>query len=58
MGVVLFTMLVGNTPWDEPVAETSVEFRTYAAGEVWEFQPWSRIRGQSRGELAIDDRSS
>ncbi|EJT52536.1 hypothetical protein A1Q1_03668 [Trichosporon asahii var. asahii CBS 2479] len=47
MGVVLFTMLVGNTPWDEP-SENAIEFRAYVNGEIWQYDPWCRIRGQAQ----------
>lgn len=61
MGVVLFTMLVGSTleradvrltsdtPWDEPVLETSLEYRTYVEGNIWGYQPWCKLRGQIQG---------
>lgn len=66
MGVVLFTMLVGSelpvammesatdaadTPWDEP-SENAIEFRAYVNGEIWQYDPWSRIRGQAQSKLA------
>ncbi|KAG8712943.1 Chk1 protein kinase [Ceratobasidium sp. 394] len=41
-GVILFTLLVGNTPWDEPTAN-SPEFVSYARGEIFQYQPWSGI---------------
>ncbi|TFK64215.1 Pkinase-domain-containing protein [Pluteus cervinus] len=42
MGVILFALLVGNTPWDEPSA-SSPEFMRYLSGEFIDDQPWSRL---------------
>ncbi|OWZ66266.1 hypothetical protein AYX14_02491 [Cryptococcus neoformans] len=57
MGVVLYTLLVGNTPWDEP-SESSPEFCAYRTGELFNYDPWTRIRGQAldilKGLLCID----
>ncbi|CAD6589744.1 MAG: Chk1 protein kinase, partial [Tremellales sp. Tagirdzhanova-0007] len=50
MGVVLYTLLVGNTPWDEP-SEHSPEYMAYLTGELLEYDPWTRIRGQARAIL-------
>lgn len=63
MGIVLFTMLVGSkchigralipdTPWDEPSESTSPEFAAYLTGELWQYDPWSRIQGQTKGKLS------
>lgn len=38
-GVVLFVLLVGNTPWDEPTSNS------------WEFEEYSRTRGRSGDAL-------
>jgi serine/threonine-protein kinase Chk1 len=38
-GVILFVLLVGNTPWDEPTAES------------WEFQEYVRTSGRSTDSL-------
>ncbi|KAI0828490.1 CAMK/CAMKL/CHK1 protein kinase [Trametes gibbosa] len=38
-GVILFTMLAGNTPWDEPT-RGSPEFVQYLTGESFNFEPW------------------
>ncbi|KIM98008.1 hypothetical protein OIDMADRAFT_182363 [Oidiodendron maius Zn] len=38
-GVVLFVLLVGNTPWDEPTSSS------------WEFQEFSRTAGRSTDDL-------
>nr|ODN92269.1 CAMK/CAMKL/CHK1 protein kinase [Cryptococcus depauperatus CBS 7855] len=57
MGVVLYTLLVGNTPWDEP-SDSSPEYCAYRTGEILRYDPWTRIHGQARsillGMLAID----
>ncbi|GFZ49680.1 Checkpoint kinase 1 [Saitozyma sp. JCM 24511] len=50
MGVVLYTLLVGNTPWDEP-SENSPEFNAFLTGELLNYDPWTRIRGQARAIL-------
>ncbi|KAF8632479.1 hypothetical protein AX17_004829 [Amanita inopinata Kibby_2008] len=57
MGVILFTLLAGNTPWDEPT-KRSPEFRRYLTGDIFNDIPWNRI-GQTAlslicGMLAID----
>ncbi|KAM5543983.1 hypothetical protein V8D89_002600 [Ganoderma adspersum] len=41
-GVILFTMLAGNTPWDEPT-RGSVEFNQYVTGEAFNHPPWNRF---------------
>jgi serine/threonine-protein kinase Chk1 len=41
--------VVIDTPWDEP-SEKSPEFMAYLSGEILEYDPWTRIRGQARGE--------
>lgn len=43
-GVVLFVLLVGNTPWDEPTG-FSPEFRIYCNGPArfLKYDPWNRI---------------
>ena len=55
-GVVLFVLLVGNTPWDEPL-DTSYEFHEYVtsngrpADELWQnlpVQTLSLLRGMMR----------
>ncbi|CAE6441063.1 unnamed protein product [Rhizoctonia solani] len=45
-GVILFTLLVGNTPWDEPTAN-SPEFVSYAKGEIFQYEPWNRIETEA-----------
>lgn len=38
-GVVLFVLLVGNTPWDEPTSQS------------WEFEEYRRLKGKSSDSL-------
>ncbi|KAI0300081.1 CAMK/CAMKL/CHK1 protein kinase [Multifurca ochricompacta] len=42
VGVILFTMVVGNTPWDEPTGR-SYEFSRYVSGAFIDDAPWDRI---------------
>ncbi|KAA1472368.1 CAMK/CAMKL/CHK1 protein kinase [Dentipellis sp. KUC8613] len=42
VGVILFTMLAGNTPWDEPTSR-SYEYRRYLSKEIFDDEPWNRI---------------
>ncbi|KJA22343.1 hypothetical protein HYPSUDRAFT_139331, partial [Hypholoma sublateritium FD-334 SS-4] len=42
IGVILYTLLVGNTPWDEPTAN-SPEFVGYVNGEIFTEHPWNLI---------------
>ncbi|KAJ7054487.1 kinase-like domain-containing protein [Mycena amicta] len=42
VGVILYTLLAGNTPWDEP-STRSPEFVRYVSGEIFEDQPWCRF---------------
>ncbi|OBZ78002.1 Serine/threonine-protein kinase CHK1, partial [Grifola frondosa] len=48
-GVILFTMLAGNTPWDEPTRQ-SPEFTRYMSGECFDEEPWNRF---SQDALAL-----
>lgn len=41
-GVVLFALLVGNTPWDEPTSR-SPEYLAYRTGALLRTDPWTRI---------------
>ncbi|GAA5938566.1 uncharacterized protein JCM15063_005356 [Sporobolomyces koalae] len=43
-GVLLFALLVGNTPWDEPT-QNSPEFCAFVDKSLLGMDPWSRIRG-------------
>lgn len=45
-GVVLFALLVGNTPWDEPTRR-SPEYVAYLTGELLRIDPWTRISGDA-----------
>ncbi|KAH9991959.1 CAMK/CAMKL/CHK1 protein kinase [Russula compacta] len=42
VGVILFTLIVGNTPWDEPTTQ-SYEFSRYVSGLFIDDAPWNRI---------------
>ncbi|KAN0084367.1 Protein kinase-like domain containing protein [Tylopilus felleus] len=42
MGVILFALLAGNTPWDEPT-DRSLEFCRYLSGEIFNEAPWTRF---------------
>ncbi|CAK7230598.1 Chk1 protein kinase [Sporothrix bragantina] len=57
-GVILFVLLVGNTPWDEPVA-TSWEFFEYSSKNGHSSDPlWERVPPAAlsllRGMMSID----
>ncbi|EIN05436.1 CAMK/CAMKL/CHK1 protein kinase [Punctularia strigosozonata HHB-11173 SS5] len=57
IGVILFTLLVGNTPWDEPTKK-SREFRSYVKGSIFTEAPWNKL-GETvlsliRGMLTIN----
>ncbi|SCV70180.1 BQ2448_1574 [Microbotryum intermedium] len=41
-GILLFTLLVGNTPWDEPTRK-SPEFVEFVEGRFRSQEPWRRI---------------
>ncbi|KAH7906290.1 kinase-like domain-containing protein [Hygrophoropsis aurantiaca] len=47
IGVILFTLLAGNTPWDEPTTR-SPEYRRYLSGKIFNEAPWNRL-----GETAL-----
>lgn len=57
IGVILFTMVAGNTPWDEPTAR-SREFGRYVSGAFIDDAPWNRIPASIfsliTGLLAVD----
>ncbi|KAI9567517.1 kinase-like domain-containing protein [Boletus coccyginus] len=42
MGVILFALLGGNTPWDEPT-DRSPEFCRYLSGEIFNEEPWTKF---------------
>ncbi|KAF7323659.1 Protein kinase domain-containing protein [Mycena kentingensis (nom. inval.)] len=42
VGVILYTLLAGNTPWDEP-STNSPEYVRYVNGEIFDEQPWCRF---------------
>lgn len=57
--IVLFVLLVGNTPWDAPVMEDSYEYHEYVttqghpSDELWEKAPTAAL-SLLRGMLNID----
>ncbi|TFK38828.1 CAMK/CAMKL/CHK1 protein kinase [Crucibulum laeve] len=57
IGVILFTLLAGNTPWDEPTV-SSPEFCRYVSGSIFGEAPWNRIGSDAlsliRGMLTVD----
>jgi serine/threonine-protein kinase CHEK1 len=58
-GVILFVLLVGNTPWDEPTPQRSWEFREYVEKNGRSSDAlWERIPPQAlsllRGMMSID----
>lgn len=60
-GIVLFVLLVGNTPWDEPT-RNSYEFNEYvekegrSTDELWQKIP-SNVASLLRGTLKLDPKS-
>ncbi|KAG8917115.1 Chk1 protein kinase, partial [Tulasnella sp. 418] len=46
VGVILFTLLVGNTPWDEPT-DASPEYAAFISGEIFDVAPWDRVKGET-----------
>ncbi|KAG6834889.1 hypothetical protein H0H93_006615, partial [Arthromyces matolae] len=46
IGVILYAMLAGNTPWDEPTSR-SPEFTRYVAGTIYEEKPWSKFSAEA-----------
>ncbi|KAJ7440769.1 kinase-like domain-containing protein [Mycena galericulata] len=59
VGVILYTLLAGNTPWDEPT-QNSPEFMRYLSGEIFQEQPWCRFSSDAlsllQGLLTVDPR--
>lgn len=43
-----------DTPWDEP-SDSSPEFCAYRTGELLNYDPWTRIRGQALGTFFYAD---
>jgi len=57
-GIILFTLLVGSTPWDEATVSSS-EFMSYVNGSIWSQDPWSRIRKNAKSaDLTVADLNS
>ncbi|KAG2047184.1 Pkinase-domain-containing protein [Suillus hirtellus] len=46
IGIILFTLLVGNTPWDQSTAQSS-EFCQYITGELFDERPWNRLENEA-----------
>lgn len=46
IGIILFTLLVGNTPWDQSTAQ-SLEFCQYTTGEIFTEPPWNRLETEA-----------
>ncbi|KAK1223365.1 Chk1 protein kinase [Marasmius sp. AFHP31] len=59
MGVILYTFLAGNTPWDEATT-ASPEFCAYIDGSIFHEDPWNRFGDSAlsliRGLLNIDSK--
>ncbi|KAK7047155.1 Chk1 protein kinase [Paramarasmius palmivorus] len=59
MGVILFTLLAGNTPWDE-ASTASPEYCDYLSGTIFQQDPWNRFGSDAlsllQGLLAVDPR--
>ncbi|KAF8883805.1 kinase-like domain-containing protein [Infundibulicybe gibba] len=57
MGVILYTLLAGNTPWDEPTIH-SPEFVRYVSGQIFKEVPWNRLGDHAlsliRGMLTVN----
>lgn len=57
IGVILFTLIAGNTPWDEPT-QHSPEFLRYMSEAIFQEAPWNRIGSDALslicGMLTID----
>ncbi|KAI7962835.1 hypothetical protein MJO28_000929 [Puccinia striiformis f. sp. tritici] len=49
-GIILYVLLVGNTPWDNPTME-SPEFASYVKGVIWSMDPWCRIEPELKALL-------
>lgn len=56
-GIVLFVLLVGNTPWDEPTSESD-EFNDYTSNKFMDDELWKRIPQEAisllKGMLRVD----
>lgn len=46
IGIILFTLLAGNTPWDQSTAQSS-EFCQYITGEIFNEPPWNRLEKEA-----------
>ncbi|KAG0338523.1 hypothetical protein BG000_003813 [Podila horticola] len=46
-GVILYVMMIGNTPWDLPSSE-SEEFSRYEKDNNPTYEPWNRLQGPVR----------
>ncbi|GAA5836517.1 hypothetical protein JCM9279_000413 [Rhodotorula babjevae] len=50
-GVLLFALLFGNTPWDEPTPN-SPEFAAFLSGQIFTQEPWRRLGSASESGVA------
>ncbi|KAF4622994.1 hypothetical protein D9613_001342 [Agrocybe pediades] len=57
VGIILYALLAGYTPWDEPTAK-SEEFSSYVNGEAFGCEPWTNFSARAfsmlTGILTID----
>ncbi|CCA68771.1 related to checkpoint kinase chk1 [Serendipita indica DSM 11827] len=49
-GIILYTLLLGTTPWDEATVN-SPEFMAYVNGSIWSQYPWSKVSKNARSLL-------
>ncbi|KAG8832877.1 ATP-dependent Lon protease pim1 [Serendipita sp. 399] len=52
-GIILFTLLLGTTPWDEATV-SSPEFMAYVNGSIWTQHPWSTVSQAAKSPNPAD----
>ncbi|KAF8992327.1 kinase-like domain-containing protein [Cyathus striatus] len=52
IGVILFTLIAGNTPWDQPTLH-SPEFCYYVSGSIFHDDPWNRTSETALSSLVF-----